>query len=389
MSLLEDLRGRRTEARTAADEIITRAQTESRDLTADESATYTERVAEAREVDDRIEDLLADQVRELRAASTRDSGEVEYRGGHALANEIRGLTGSGTTNGGAFTPTEFASYFFDKLTATSVGLRSGFRVIRTNRDTLTVPHWTADTTVAWTAEAGTITSTDATADQITATPRKLAGLQAITNEAIADSNPAVLDLVASGLVRSVGLKLDLGFFQGSGTPPEITGLANVAGITTNTGLGTNGASPSSLDPIAEAIGSLAQANAEAGAIVMHPRTWATLIKIKELSSGSNKPVLQDSAGSGSQGIERSIYGVPVYLSSQLSITETKGSSNDTSSIYVYQPDQIVAVIREDVRVERDSSRLFNSDQTEVRAIMRADLVVPNPASVVRIVGVRP
>lgn len=40
-------------------------------------------------------------------------------------------------------------------------------------------------------------------------------------------------------------------------------------------------------------------------------------------------------------------------------------------------------------VERDSSRLFNSDESEVRAIMRADFVVANPSAVVRITGLRP
>jgi HK97 family phage major capsid protein len=81
--------------------------------------------------------------------------------------------------------------------------------------------------------------------------------------------------------------------------------------------------------------------------------------------------------------------VPVYLSSQLGTTEVQGSASNASSAYVYQADQVVAVMRQDVRVERDSSRLFNSDQSELRAIMRADVVVPNPKAVVRILGVIP
>jgi HK97 family phage major capsid protein len=46
-------------------------------------------------------------------------------------------------------------------------------------------------------------------------------------------------------------------------------------------------------------------------------------------------------------------------------------------------------MREDVRVERDTSRLFNSDQQEVRAIMRVGFAVLNAAAVVRIVGITP
>jgi HK97 family phage major capsid protein len=385
LSLLDDLRQRRTEARAATDELITTAASESRDLSADELATYQARTADLREIDDEVERRFSDEVRELRAINTRAVAPMQYRGGQALASELRALSGSGSTNGGAFTPAEFANFFFDKLAATSVGLRSGFSVIRTNRDSLVVPRWTADTTAAWVTEGSAISSTDATADQITATPRKLAGLQVLSNESIADSNPALLDVAANGLVRSVGLKLDLGFYEGSGTAPEIRGLKNVASIG-SVSMGTNGAAPASLDEIADAIGVLEAADAEAGAIVMHPRSWKEYSKLKELTSGSNKPLLQDSAGSGSQGVTRSIYGVPVYLTSQLSITETQGTASTGSSVYVYDPSQVYAVIREDVRVELDPYRLFNFDQSEVRAVTRADIVVPNPASVVRIAG---
>jgi hypothetical protein len=64
------------------------------------------------------------------------------------------------------------------------------------------------------------------------------------------------------------------------------------------------------------------------------------------------------------------------VSSQLSTTETQGTSSDCSSIYVYQADRIVAVRRAELPVEVDRSRLFNSDQSEVRAIRRIDAVYP-------------
>lgn len=383
-----DLVEQRNRLRADADAILTRATTESRDLTADELRDHGRLTDEIRQVDDRLDDARDAEIRELRAAGVNSAAPAENRGGLALAAELRALSGSGTTNGGAFTPTDFGSYFFDRLSAQAVALRSGITVVRTDRDSLTVPRLTADASSAWTSEAGTITATDPTADQITATPRKLAALTQISNEALADSNPSLLQVVSDGLTRSIALKFDLGVYEGSGSAPEIRGLKNVAGIG-SVSMGTNGATPTNLDPIADSIGTLLQANSYAQpVVVMHPRTWQTLSKIKEVS-GSTKPILQNSAGSGSQGLARELYGAPVLLSSQLSITETQGTSTDCSSIYVYDPSQVVAVIRQDVRVELDSSRLFNSDQSEIRAVMRADLVVPNPAAVVRVVGVRP
>src|SRR6266536_2985281 len=331
-TVIEELRERRTQARAAADEFLTRAQSEERDLTAEELEQYQERVREEREADERLEQLRDDEIRQLRAAPAREPAQSDHPLGDWLARSLGGGSGAGQ----AFTPGEFPAVFFDRLAASSVGLASGFRVVTTERDSVTLPRWTADTTAAWVAEAGTITSTYANADTVVATPRKLAGLQRTSNEVLADSNPSLFEVVAAGLVRSLALKADLGFFEGSGTAPEIRGLANVAGITTNTSLGANGLTPVNFDTFAEALGSLYTANTgQSPVIVMHPRTWGTLIKIKEIS-GSVKPVLQDSAGSVGQGVGRSVYGTPVLLTSQLSITETRGTSTDTSSAYVYQ-----------------------------------------------------
>ncbi len=78
MPVLEDLKAKREAARTAADEILTRASTEERDLTSEESADHQARVAESRELDDEIEAQLETQIAETRAAATREP-EVEHR----------------------------------------------------------------------------------------------------------------------------------------------------------------------------------------------------------------------------------------------------------------------------------------------------------------------
>jgi HK97 family phage major capsid protein len=226
-----------------------------------------------------------------------------------------------------------------------------------------------------------------TSETLTATPRKLAGLEALSNELINDSIPSMLEVVGRSLLRSVALKFDLAVFEGSGSAPEPRGLKNVSGIQT-VSMGTNGAALTNLDPIADAIGSLMDYNASAAAIVMHPRTWRALTKIKE-ATGSAKPLLQDEAGGVGAAPRLSIYGTPVYVTSQLSVTETQGTANNASSIYVFDPNQVVAVFREDASIEVDNSRLFNSDQSKIRCIMRADIVVPNPKAVCRVVGVTP
>jgi len=67
----------------------------------------------------------------------------------------------------------------------------------------------------------------------------------------------------------------------------------------------------------------------------------------------------------------------------------QGSSGGVcSSSYVVQANQVVMVTRKDIEVTIDSSRLFNSYQSEVRAVGRFDLVAPNPSAIVRIKGIK-
>jgi HK97 family phage major capsid protein len=309
------------------------------------------------------------------------------------------LTTAGSA-GGSFAPTEAATYFFDRLRAASVVLESDVTVVTTGAARLAVPRVLSDANVAWTSEGAEITPSDPGADTVTATPRALKALIYASNELVDDSNPDAQNVLAMNLARATALKLDAGLLVGSGTPPEIRGLRNQSGIQT-VSMGTNGAAPTNLDPFADALGLLAEADAlrpmdiEAGgddpgpaAIVMHPRNWRTISKIKEVA-GSAKPVVVEGAGSPTGRVVRSIYGVPVFLSSQLPINETQGTSNVTNSAFVYDREQVVVVLRQDATVETSRDAAFSSDRTAVRVVLRADLVLPNPAAVVRIQGLLP
>lgn len=380
--LIETLRTQARTARAACDELVTRARTAGRDLTADELRAFEGHLADANAAADRLADERDREVRELRAAAvrTRRAG-VDDGAGELLMRAI--TEGSGI--GAAATPPEYAGAFWDRLAPASVLLQAGPQVVTTSRDSLVIPRVLGDATASFVAEAATIPLSDPTGDTLTATPRKIAALTQTSNEALADGSPSIGDMITRSLVRSVGLGIDLGAFEGSGTAPAMRGLRNVAGVGTAS-MGANGAALTNLDPIADAIGAIAAANGQASAIFMHPTRWASLCKIKE-ATGSAVPLMNGAAGNVQNGVQRSILGVPVYLSSQLSTTDTQGSSSAASRIYVADMSQVVVVRREDVAVETDRSALFSSDQTLIRAIARVDVVVPNPSAVFVLTGV--
>ena len=301
---------------------------------------------------------------------SQHSSGIPKKGG-LFGLELRALAESSGV-GAVLAPDQWGPGFFDLLAAQSVALRSGIRVIRTDRDVVHVPHILADPAAAWTAEAAPIAPSDPNYADLVATPRKLATLQTISNELIADSNPDIVKLLEQQVTRALALKFDLGVFEGTGTAPEIRGLAHVAGIQT----AALSAAMTNLDAFAVAISALEAANATATAIVMAPGIWAALMALKE-GTGSNKSLLQNSSGSASQGVTPALFGVPVYFSSQL----------PTTHAFIYDGSQVVAVFRQDTSIVLDHSRLFNSDQSELRATMRADVVVPNPLAVYMLTGV--
>jgi HK97 family phage major capsid protein/HK97 family phage prohead protease len=322
----------------------------------------------------------------LKAQSRNASVEpnIEQRVSQALRSvrkgEARALS---NTSAAAISPAELSTFLFEKLRASSVALSTGLRTISTTKESIVWPKLSADVSPSWVAEAATIPTGDPSFTTLTASPKKLAHRVVMSNEVIDDSDPSVVDVLNTHLVRMLSLKLDLAIFESDGTNNSITGFKSTAN-TQSVSLGTNGASLTSLDPVADAIGLLEAANVPGPYVaVMPPRTWAAIRKFKDTT---NAPLLTQFP---STDATRAVFGVPVYVTSQLSVSETQGTATNASSIYVYAPQEVVFVRRLDAVVEVDRSRLFDSDQSEMRAKLRADLIAPNPEAIVRVLGVKP
>lgn len=350
-----------------------------------DEATATEEVAEAvtePEGETRTGSL---RVEERTASEAPTEERVMRELSEALQTvekgESRALTGSIT-----LAPTAVATVLFDKLRAATVMFRAGIRVIdMPAADSVTYPSLTADVAPAFVSEGGTITAGDPTFSSITATPRKLAHLVQVSNEVLDDSTPPLQSVLNDHLLTMLGVKLDAMLLEGDGSAPNIRGLKNVASIQT-VAAATNGQQPT-LDNFADALALLEAVNIppENVRIVCHPRNVATLRKIKASTAGS---YLWGDPQTGAA--TRPIFGQPVFTTSQLSTNEVQGSSGSVcNSAYLFDATQVIWVRRQDPQIVLDRSRLFNSDQSELRATMRGDLIVPNPTSIVRLTGLLP
>lgn len=346
--------------------IVDRASAKGRNLTRSEAAEFA-----------RLDALLDDLDAPTRATPLRERSTTSTAS-DALARwflESRSMTEGGPE--GVIVPAAYRPILFDRLAGESVGLASGFTVIPTDRDEVHIPKITSDASAAFYNEGAEIDDSGPGLDEVVARPRKLAARVTFSNELRDDSSPAIVSQLFWNLSRSLGLALDAAFFSGWGQAPEIRGLANIEGISE---VPLEGASLADLDPFADAIGELEAANANPTAIVMHPTAWRSLMKIREASE-SNRPLITVEGGGVASATRRSIFGLPVYLTAQLPIEDGQ------TTMWVYDAPQVLAIRREQLRIEVDSSRLFHQDSSEIRAVSRWDLAVPNPAAVAKITGV--
>lgn len=340
-----------------------------------------------------------------RRAGYRPTSDGGYEAGSWLASELRAFADAqpnaaariaeGSGIGAAVTPVQHAGFIWDRLAPEAVALASGMTILEIDGKSVIVPRVSQDPAAEWVLEGEEIPESAPAGEPIEATPRKLGVITRITLEAYTDAisvrgRSAALAVAEQTMLRDMSLRLDLGIFQGNGVAPQPRGLSNTPGIAV-VSMGANGAAITNLDPIIDGISVLEEANAHATAIVMAPRAWKALMKLRE-SDSSLKPLIAEHPGTpgtpGGVGVIRTLFNVPVYLRSGLNVAETKGTSNDTSSIYIYEAAQVVAVRRADATLTVDPSYGFSTDEIGVKVTMRYDVAVPNPAAVVRIAGVK-
>jgi HK97 family phage major capsid protein len=375
----------------AARALHDKAAKANRDFTGPESREYDKMMAEIRTISARVdrEESLNGFTPNSGAARGLSGGGGSERGSHRLdefavrfADQFRAV---GTGSAGAPTQLDYQG-LFDRLAPHSVALQTGPTVVETDRTTISIPHLLSDMASGWFAENASITATDPTLENIQVTPTKAGAITVASRELADDSDPAILQIVADKLMRSVGLTIDLGFFEGSGSSSQPRGLKNTAGITNDTTtMTTNGTAFTNLDPLLTAIGTLEQKNVDMSkvAIVMHGRSHAELLKLKD----SQNRYLSVNVLDGAKGYQSAVDGIPIYICNQLSTTETQGSSSLASSAYVFDASQVLFVRAHAMRVEMSYDAFFGNDQVAIRAVARVGVAVPNPLAVYRLAGI--
>lgn len=269
-----------------------------------------------------------------------------------------------TDNVHGITPDAYGPLVLDVVQQKSVALQVT-TVLSTNSTNMLIPVETGDASAAWTAEGAEITTSDVPMDELKATPKKLAGLTIVSNELANDSSPAAAQIVGNSLARNIAAKLDAAFFGTTTTngPAGLGSLTGVSAVAVTTAF-------ANLDPFAEAMSDVEQEGTRITAFVANPADALVLAQLKDRTD-SNKPLLgMDPTRPGA----RQIFGVPLYVSPHLA----------ANTVYGIAAERTFTVLRQGVTVDMSRDAKFTSDQTAIRAVLRADFAYPAPASVAKI-----
>jgi HK97 family phage major capsid protein len=406
-SVIERLRDQRSAARDAADQILTSAAEDGRDLNPDEIAEHRLHVIAEREAADELERARDVQIAELRAAGARNGGrQVLTREAAETARAFRsaifaknpqpievyatdladewpadvpeplGRTGrvrvhtrdTLKTTATQAMGVDVYSRIVQHMVETSSLMAAGATVVTTaTGEDLVIPKSTGFVTTNIIGEGASITESDPTLSTVTLKSFKYANYFEISQELANDTPTNLLDFLA----RQAALSLGLGstgygddIINGAGTtePRGLlldagTGVTGPAG--TGTSLGTQGTANQGTDALWNLVGSVAEPYASAPTSAFLLRNASDII-VRKLRDTTGQPV----QGLGERG---RILGYPSYLDPFMPAMANTAESSAFGDMSKY----FIRIVN-GVRFERSDEFRFQNDLVAFRCILRLD-----------------
>ena len=241
------------------------------------------------------------------------------------------------------------------------------------------------TSAGWVAElAQKPESTGMTLASVTANVFTAAGLATISNQLLADSSPAVDELVTDDLAKRLVALEETAFLTGSGSGQPL-GILNTPGISTtsitDTGVSTTGGL---LDKILDAILTNQTNFGQPSAILMHPRTWTRIIKDKNaqgyytLNDSTSADITRPRPAGGT------LFGVQVVLSNRVPIN--LGGGTNESRVIVGDFREALILDRQGITVDESPHVYFTTNQTVFRAEFRVGFTAARTPLAFNVIG---
>jgi HK97 family phage major capsid protein len=420
---LKELRTKRDAFMNTGRNILVRAESEGRALTADEKKDYDGLMAKIKAIGETLD--RASQFGEMRADIERPvvsgpvvqpdgngmihvpryvtPGEVRaFKPNEAIAEQpyhgpglgayVRGIvTGKwngaedlralaeGSTPGSYLVPTPLAGYIIDLVRNQAQVLRAGAVTIPFDSQTLKIGRQTGDVTAAWKAENAAITFSDANFDVVTFTAQMLVAGSKLSIEVVEDA-PNIDAIVSQSITKALALAVDYAALYGSGSSNQPKGIRNTTNVTV-TDLGTNGYTLIDYSKFSAGIATLMGNNFTGPFSILYSARTAG--ELDNLQDTLHQPLRQPDLVAAARK----------FVTNQISNALTKGSANTSSDAFIGQFEHCMIGVRtgmvmEISRVAADSTgSAFTNAQVWIRAYLRADVQLAHPQAFVVLNGI--
>jgi HK97 family phage major capsid protein len=401
MSDIKNLIKQRQTIWAQAKAILDAAESENRDLSAEEQGSYDkmtgdltslrariDRMAERAQNDQDIAESLrslgigstdgqpggADLTEQFRDLAKRRVSEVNISArdfGKAL--ESRALAKGAAATGGATVPTVFYDRLVEHMIESSGLMQLNPTVINTTGgETLQVPVTTSYGAAALTAEAAAIAGTDPAFAQRSLGAYKYGQLVLVARELIEDSAFDLAGFIAKVAGRNVGMALGAHLVTGTGTG-QPTGVITSAttGVTGATAV-TGAFSADNLIDLMFSVTAPYRNSSSAGWLVKD----STLGAIRKLKDGAGRYLFEPAAIVGQPD---SFLGKPIQTDPNVAAVGLAAKSvafGDFSAYFVRMAGG--------VRFERSDDFKFDTDQVAFRAVIRADGVTADQTGAIKL-----
>ncbi|MBP7570900.1 MAG: phage major capsid protein [Acidobacteria bacterium] len=253
------------------------------------------------------------------------------------------------------------------------------RTIPMTSDTLNVPTG-GSFTVYWSAEAATLTGGETTIGVCALSAKKLIARATANSEGVEDITFNLLGYVRDVMAEECAAELDKQVFEGVTTPWD--GLVGQTGINSVATTTTDGDALAYTD-LVQAVYKAYQASTRQNAsFVMHPAMFMAIVGLVDTNG---QPIFQ--YANVPNTVPERVLGYPAYLSSNLSIAITRGSTGSTGNIYFGPMKQMLLGQRKGFTWDVTDQVNWAKDQFDARLVSRWGFGVPKPAHFTKIVGI--
>ncbi len=256
--------------------------------------------------------------------------------------------------------------------------------LNVNTNSIQLDQLSLSTVAGWVAELAQKPETTAMSlATVTASVFTAAGLVTVSNQLLADSDPAVDQLVTADLGKRLVALEEIAFISGTGTGQPL-------GILNTPGIGATTLTPTTvtdlLDAVLDAIATVETAHGAPSAILMHPRTWTRILKSKNAQGAyyiSPASGVEDPR-TGTRGPTKTLWGYPVVTSNR--VPTNLGAGTNESRVIVADFREALILDREGITLDESKHVHFTSNQTVFRAEQRLGFTAARTPAAFNVIG---